>query len=176
MLDKVFILLSELNNTLPQFHEEREFIPRLHLPLQNLYGDYIDYCITIIRYLHKKSSSEFSSMLLSLTKLIFFEVGMLRSFWISNPRQGLRMTKASLKKHVQDFIKEAAIFPAKSARQRGNEQAKDSPPPEYRTNDNASPTGGGQGSQRWTCSTCSSRNAATHSTCCACCASRASRH
>lgn len=75
ILEEVFILLSELNNSLPQIHEEKDLIPEqpsLQWSLQDLYEDYIDYCIAVIRYLHEKSSSEFPPKkdLISLPSLI----------------------------------------------------------------------------------------------------------
>lgn len=72
MLDEVFVLLSELNNTLPQLREEKDLIPKqpnLQWSLQDLYEDQIDYCITVVRYLRKKSSSELSRKLDLLIEL-----------------------------------------------------------------------------------------------------------
>lgn len=57
MLDETIIRLSELNNSLPRFCEEIDLIANhsgLQWPLQDLYADYIDFCVAVTRYLNKK--------------------------------------------------------------------------------------------------------------------------
>ncbi|KAL9036049.1 MAG: hypothetical protein Q9180_004523 [Flavoplaca navasiana] len=113
MLDETIIRLSELNNGLPHFREEIDWIPhhpRLQWPLQDLYEDHIDFCVAVARYLKKKP---------------FALVNFLGAFWLSTPAQNLRLTKARMEKHHQSFNDEVASIDRGDASQLGYELARD---------------------------------------------------
>lgn len=52
-------------------------------------------------------------------------MSILKSFWISTPRQNFQATRSSIQKHFQDFEAEAETCAQTSARQLGYELAKD---------------------------------------------------
>ena len=54
-------LVVELNNTLPQFESYMNMFPQcyqLQFQLQDIYDDYMDYCIQTVQYMKRRSSSE----------------------------------------------------------------------------------------------------------------------
>jgi hypothetical protein len=64
MLEEVVDLLAELNNALPRMEEYMELFPghpELQWPIQDLYDDYLDYCIIVVRYLRNRPSRKFIS-------------------------------------------------------------------------------------------------------------------
>lgn len=59
MLEETVGLLTDLNNALPRMEEYLELFPgapELQWPLQDLYDDYLDYCILVIHYLKNRPS------------------------------------------------------------------------------------------------------------------------
>ena len=61
MIDEMVDLVVELNNTLSQFESYLNMFPQcyqLQLHLQDLYDDYMDYCIQTIQYMKRSSSGQ----------------------------------------------------------------------------------------------------------------------
>ncbi|KAL8897522.1 MAG: hypothetical protein Q9207_007174 [Kuettlingeria erythrocarpa] len=80
VLEEIFDLVAELNNDLPlievdlALYSSRE---ELQWPLQDMYQDYLNYCITVVRYLRNIVSY----------------------LWKSSPQQALRQTKELFRTH-----------------------------------------------------------------------------
>ncbi|KAL9103692.1 MAG: hypothetical protein Q9163_001286 [Psora crenata] len=92
VLEEMFELIADLNNTLPRFesdltlYSDRE---ELQWPLQDLYEEYLKYCTTAVRYLRRRP-----------------ERNILAYLWTSSPQQALQQTKTRIRKHIKSFDKE----------------------------------------------------------------------
>lgn len=60
VLEDIFDLIAELNNTLPRFDSDLALYSgreELQWPLQDLYEEYLNYCTTAVRYLQRRPQS-----------------------------------------------------------------------------------------------------------------------
>ena len=111
MLENMLELVTTLNDTLPQFSSYLEMFPEcsaLQFHLQDLYYEYMDYCITSIHYLQRSGTGKFVLVILAFT-LMEIEANFLIYFFSSSPQQKLKRTRENIQKHVKLFRRAAQL-------------------------------------------------------------------
>lgn len=108
-------LISDLNASMPTLEDHKRLLPSrpaLQWPLQELYDDYMNFCISAVQYVRKRASGKDCwDKLFSRTPLLTKCLANFFRYWFSVPitlGQSLENTKASIERHKRVLDEEAA--------------------------------------------------------------------